>query len=205
MPSFSEAQLINRLRTKSICPDGMCPSSCRFIPDKANRQTKQEYGSECKVSPAFRFHHSTRVSYRADTRSVIDPSRRLDGTPEMDLDSRRRKSVRLVQRLKGFVRLVYLICGSLLLLEIDFRYEGWALMSREFGLPVQVRDAALGRKNTAPTSDINKRESSSNPSSTMNRLIFRISYPEFRKTGRLMKVWHRYRELTIRWKIHQME
>lgn len=30
--------------------------------------------------------------------------------------------------------------------------------NREFGLPVQVRDAALGRKNTAPTSDINKRE-----------------------------------------------
>jgi hypothetical protein len=28
----------------------------------------------------------------------------------------------------------------------------------EFGLPVQVRDAALGRKNAAPTSDINKRE-----------------------------------------------
>ena len=28
----------------------------------------------------------------------------------------------------------------------------------EFGLPVQVRDAALGRKNQAPGSDINKRE-----------------------------------------------
>ena len=28
---------------------------------------------------------------------------------------------------------------------------------REFGLPVQVRDAALGRKNQAPASDINKR------------------------------------------------
>jgi pre-mRNA-splicing factor RBM22/SLT11 len=41
------------------------------------------------------------------------------------------------------------------------------LMNREFGLPVQVRDAALGRKNTAPTSDINKRESPSNSSSTM--------------------------------------
>jgi pre-mRNA-splicing factor RBM22/SLT11 len=32
------------------------------------------------------------------------------------------------------------------------------LLDLEFGLPVQVRDAALGRKNQAPTSDINKRE-----------------------------------------------
>lgn len=31
------------------------------------------------------------------------------------------------------------------------------LCYREYGLPVQVRDAALGRVNTAPTSDINKR------------------------------------------------
>lgn len=30
------------------------------------------------------------------------------------------------------------------------------LLDLEFGLPVQVRDAALGRKNAAPTSDINK-------------------------------------------------
>ncbi|ORX41115.1 cell wall organization and biogenesis-related protein [Kockovaella imperatae] len=30
------------------------------------------------------------------------------------------------------------------------------LLDLEFGLPVQVRDAALGRKNQAPTSDINK-------------------------------------------------
>jgi len=28
----------------------------------------------------------------------------------------------------------------------------------EYGLPVQVRDAALGRKSQAPQSDINKRE-----------------------------------------------
>jgi pre-mRNA-splicing factor RBM22/SLT11 len=32
------------------------------------------------------------------------------------------------------------------------------LLDLEYGLPVQVRDAALGRKNEAPTSDINKRE-----------------------------------------------
>jgi hypothetical protein len=89
----------------------------------------------------------------------------------MDLDSRRQKSVRLVQRLKGFVRLVYLICACssvistyLPIPEGPYMDE---LMNREFGLPVQVRDAALGRKNTAPTSDINKRESPSNSSSTM--------------------------------------
>jgi hypothetical protein len=125
------------------------------------------------------------VLYRADIRSVIDPSRRLDGTPEMDRDSRRRKSVRLVQRLKGFVRLVYLICESPFHLRRLYEVYGRALMDREFGLPVQVRDAALGRKNTAPTSDINKRESFSKSPSTMNRLIFRIPYPEFRKTGKL--------------------
>lgn len=34
------------------------------------------------------------------------------------------------------------------------------LLDLEFGLPVQVRDAALQRKNEAPTSDINKRECS---------------------------------------------
>jgi hypothetical protein len=89
----------------------------------------------------------------------------------MDLDSRRQKSVRLVQRLKGFVRLVYLICACSSVIstyrpipEGPYMDE---LMNREFGLPVQVRDAALGRKNTAPTSDINKRESPSNSSSTM--------------------------------------
>lgn len=32
------------------------------------------------------------------------------------------------------------------------------LLDLEYGLPVQVREAALGRKNEAPTSDINKRE-----------------------------------------------
>jgi hypothetical protein len=80
----------------------------------------------------------------------------------MDLDSRRQKSVRLVQRLKGFVRLVYLICESSVQLKKVF--SRWSLIAREFGLPVQVRDAALGRKNTAPTSDINKRESLSNSS-----------------------------------------
>lgn len=32
------------------------------------------------------------------------------------------------------------------------------LLDLEYGLPVQVRDAALQRKNEAPTSDINKRE-----------------------------------------------
>lgn len=32
------------------------------------------------------------------------------------------------------------------------------LLDLEYGLPVQVRDAALGRKNQAPSSDINKRE-----------------------------------------------
>jgi hypothetical protein len=77
----------------------------------------------------------------------------------MEVDSKRLKSVRLVQRLKGFVRLVYLICTSFfscLLLSKNVMED--ELMGREFGLPVQVRDAALGRKNTAPTSDINKRE-----------------------------------------------
>ena len=46
----------------------------------------------------------------ADARSVTDHSPLSDGTLEMEDGSRRRKSVRLVQRLKGFVRLVYLIC-----------------------------------------------------------------------------------------------
>jgi pre-mRNA-splicing factor RBM22/SLT11 len=32
------------------------------------------------------------------------------------------------------------------------------LLDLEYGLPVQVRDAALGHKNEAPSSDINKRE-----------------------------------------------
>lgn len=32
------------------------------------------------------------------------------------------------------------------------------LLDLEYGLPVQVRDAALGRKNQAPSSDINKRK-----------------------------------------------
>lgn len=31
-----------------------------------------------------------------------------------------------------------------------------AVALREYGLPTQVRDAALGRLNEAPTSDINK-------------------------------------------------
>lgn len=35
---------------------------------------------------------------------------------------------------------------------------GSGVVDREYGLPTQVRDAALGRINTAPTSDINKRE-----------------------------------------------
>jgi len=46
----------------------------------------------------------------ADARSVTDHSPLSDGTLEMEDGSRRRKFVRLVQRLKGFVRLVYLIC-----------------------------------------------------------------------------------------------
>lgn len=70
---------------------------------------------------------------------------------------------------------------------------GWwrreELIDREFGLPVQVRDAALGRKNTAPTSDINKRESY-HPFSKVNKLMYRISYPEFRKTGELSLSWY---------------
>jgi hypothetical protein len=94
----------------------------------------------------------------------------------MDRDSRRRKSVRLVQRLKGFVRLVYLICESSFRLKMGF--SRWSLIVREFGLPVQVRDAALGRKNTAPTSDINKREPPSYHSfdeqANVQSIIFRI-------------------------------
>jgi hypothetical protein len=103
----------------------------------------------------------------------------------MDRDSRRPKSVRLVQRLKGFVRLVYLICASSFHLRRLYEVYGRTLIVREFGLPVQVRDAALGRKNTAPTSDINKRKLLSNPSPMRNKLTSRISYPEFRKTGKL--------------------
>jgi pre-mRNA-splicing factor RBM22/SLT11 len=41
--------------------------------------------------------------------------------------------------------------------------EAALIRCREFGLPVQVRDAALGRKNAAPTSDINKRTSALRP------------------------------------------
>ena len=83
------------------------------IHDKADKQTKQEYGSECKVSPPF--HLATTLAngrVETDVRSVTDLSQHSDGTLETDRDSRRRKSVRLVQRLKGFVRLVYLICES---------------------------------------------------------------------------------------------
>ena len=103
----------------------------------------------------------------------------------MDRDSRRRKSVQLVQRLKGFVRLVYLICESAFPLKPGLWVRVRTLIDREFGLPVQVRDAALGRKNTAPTSDINKRELLSHSSSMMNKLMYRVSYSEFRKTGKL--------------------
>jgi hypothetical protein len=51
---------------------------------------------------------------------------------------------------------------------------------REYGLPVQVRDAALGRKNQAPTSDINKRQYSCQdlrPHQLMP-VPLRILYPE---------------------------
>ena len=137
--------------------------------NRQNRNMDQNVKSVYRSIPL----HSTRVLYRANIRSVIDPSRHLDGTLEMDLDSRRRKSVRLVQRLKGFVRLVYLICACssvistyLPIPEGPYMDE---LMNREFGLPVQVRDAALGRKNTAPTSDINKRELPPCHPSTMNK------------------------------------
>lgn len=44
------------------------------------------------------------------SRSVIDHSRLSDGTPDKETDLKRPKCVRLVQRLKGFVRLVYWTC-----------------------------------------------------------------------------------------------
>jgi hypothetical protein len=146
-----------------VCPPPHVDSYVTKLINRQNRNTVQNVKSVYRSFPL----HSTRVLYRANVRSVIDPSQRLDGTPEMDRDSRRRKSVPLVRRLKGFVRLVYLICASSFHLRRLYEVYGRALIDREFGLPVQVRDAALGRKNTAPTSDINKRESPSNSSSTM--------------------------------------
>lgn len=139
-------------------------------------------------------------------RSVIDHLPLSDGILEMEVDSRRLKYVRLVRKLKGFVRLVYLTCECffhiiIFLLTLIFNtysmeiqscsirtqsrgfMERVELMYREFGLPVQVRDAALGRKNTAPTSDINKRKL--DWSSCRSDLMFRISYPESRETGQL--------------------
>jgi hypothetical protein len=55
------------------------------------------------------------------------------------------------------------------------------IVDREFGLPVQVRDAALGRKNAAPGSDINKREYPLDYQTAADRN--RILYPKSGNTG----------------------
>ena len=93
-----------------------------------------------------------------------------------------------------------------LLFSVVNRVIGLVLIISEFGLPVQVRDAALGRKNTAPTSDINKREFTF--SRIVMKLICRISYSKSRETGKpIVYLFMGKLAMTneCRWKIHQME
>jgi len=55
----------------------------------------------------------------------------------------------------------------------------------EFGLPSQIRDIALGRKNEAPTSDINKRASSSSCTRCGNLAFVARADPTLRPHFRL--------------------